>query len=67
VLRRRRTKKYGARRANLVGTATFDGYHPFSSGFLVGQTVHMQAAYRDLFAPGGCQLNFTSGFSFVVR
>jgi hypothetical protein len=59
--------RVGPWQADLAGTATFDGYLPSSSGFLVGQTVHMQAVYRDFFAPGGCQLNFTSGVSFVVR
>lgn len=59
--------RVGPLQADPAGTAVFDGYLPSSSGFLVGQSVHMQAAYRDFFAPSGCQLNFTSGFSFVVR
>jgi len=53
--------------ADAAGTAVIPAYDPTASGFLAGQTLYLQAAYRDAIAPAGCGVNFTSGFSFVAR
>lgn len=36
-------------------------------GFMVGQTLHAQAAYRDVNAPSGCHVGLSSGISFTLR
>ena len=53
--------------ADPAGTATLAALQPSALGFLVGQRLYVQGAYRDAVALPGCQVNFTSGYSFVVR
>lgn len=53
--------------ADAAGTAVLSTLQPAALGFLVGQRVYVQCAYRDAVAPIGCQVNFTSGYSFLVR
>lgn len=53
--------------ADQAGTAVLTALQPMALGFLVGQRLYVQGAYRDALAPVGCQINFTSGYSFVVR
>ncbi len=59
--------RVGPINADPAGTARIAGFAPLARGFLVGQTLHLQGAYRDTLAASGCALNFTSGFAFVVR
>jgi len=53
--------------ADLAGTVRARGLTPSQAGFLVGQTVFVQGAYRDPVAGVGCVVNFTSGASFILR
>lgn len=62
----------GAVRLGLVtadgaGSAALQSFVPTAAGFLTGQSVYFQAAYRDAAAAPGCQINFTNGFRFLVR
>lgn len=59
--------RVGPLQADAAGTAFAPAYDPAASGFLAGQTLFLQGAYRDALAPSGCQVNFTSGFWFVAR
>lgn len=59
--------RVGPVQADPAGTAVMPAYDPTASGFLAGQTLYLQAAYRDAVAPIGCTVNYTSGFSFVAR
>ena len=59
--------RVGPVQADAAGTAVVPAYDPTAGGFLAGQTLFLQAAYRDAVAPTGCAVNFTSGFSFVAR
>lgn len=56
-----------ALQADQAGTAVITALQPIALGFLAGQRLYVQGAYRDALAPVGCQINFTSGYSFVVR
>lgn len=59
--------RVGPAQADAAGTAVIPAYDPMASGFLAGQTLYLQAAYRDAVAPAACAVNFTSGFSFLAR
>lgn len=50
--------------ADAAGTAVIPAFDPTAGGFLAGQTLYLQGAYRDALARAGCMINFTSGSSF---
>ena len=52
--------------ADINGSAAMEVADFPARGLPIGQTVYLQAAYRDIASAPGCQLNFTSGYSFVI-
>jgi hypothetical protein len=58
--------RLGTFQANAAGTTSSAAYDLRAAGFLSGQTVFVQAAYRDPLASAGCVVNLTSGFWFLV-
>ena len=59
--------RVGVAQASAAGSATLGPFDPVARGFLAGQSLYLQAAYRDTLAPLGCTVNTTAGYRFVAR